>query len=64
MNFIPSLGECTNPLIRFDPIKGLAVGLFNAYPLLPRPIKRGPLLVILNHDWGYTRRMKGSSTMP
>jgi hypothetical protein len=32
MNFIPSLGECTNPLIRFDPIKGLAVGLFNAYP--------------------------------
>jgi hypothetical protein len=30
MNFIPSLGECTNPLIRFDPIKGLAVGLFNA----------------------------------
>ena len=39
MNFIPSLGECTNPLIRFDPIKGLAVGLFNAYGLMTRLIR-------------------------
>jgi len=44
MNFIPSLGECTNPLIRFDPIKGLAVGLFNAYPLPTHSIRGGPLI--------------------
>jgi hypothetical protein len=42
MNFIPSLGECTNPLIRFDPIKGLAVGLFNAYPLTEHLIRGAP----------------------
>jgi hypothetical protein len=30
----PSLGEYTNPLIRFDPIKGLAVGFVIAYRMM------------------------------
>ena len=28
------MGQCTNPLIRFDPIRGLAVGLVRRYPLV------------------------------
>ena len=28
------MGQCTNPLIRFDLIRGLAVGLVRRYPLL------------------------------
>ncbi len=30
-------GQCTNPLIRFDPIIGLAVGLVRRYPLPIHP---------------------------
>ena len=40
-----SKGQCTNPLIRFDPIKGLAVGFFIAYRLLRRPLYR----VVVGH---------------
>ena len=29
-----SKGQCTNPLSRFDPIRGLAVGFVIAYPLM------------------------------
>ncbi len=36
---IKSKGPCTNPLIRFDPIRGLAVGLVRRYPLM-RPNRR------------------------
>jgi len=32
-----SEGRCTNPLIRFDQIKGLAVGRIIRYPLLRSP---------------------------
>jgi hypothetical protein len=35
-----SKGQRTNPLIRFEPIKGLAVGFVIAYPLLTR-LSRG-----------------------
>ena len=34
-----SNGQCTNPLIRFDLIRGLAVGFVIAYRLLEQVIK-------------------------
>ena len=39
-------GVCTNPLISFDPIKGLAVGFVIAYPLCRIRTKGGPLCIL------------------
>ena len=41
-------GLCSNPLIHFTVIKGLAVGLFIRYPMITHLIKGGPLL---NHPY-------------
>ena len=35
-------GQCTNPLIRFDLIRGLAVGLVRCYPLPTSPPTESP----------------------
>ena len=39
-----SKGQRTNPLIRFDPIRGLAVGFVIAYGMLGRVSKGRPLI--------------------
>ena len=41
--YVESKGQCTNPLIRFDLIRGLAVGFVIAYPCIRMRIRRAPL---------------------
>ena len=40
-------GVCTNPLIRFTPIRGLAVGFVIAYGLLTHLIRGGPFATLI-----------------